>query len=160
MKNTQNNFIAGLFTLVGIIGFVFIMLTLSGVSAFATRKASYVVRFTLADGASGIKNGSAVRVGGQESGKVTKVGFWPPPTDEEGHAQPPQFVDVHIAIRRDITLYNDASVLLELPLLGNVSAINVPAVGTPGKGVLTEGSTITGRIAPPAFRPHKNGRSG
>ncbi|MDP1661328.1 MAG: MlaD family protein [Phycisphaerales bacterium] len=151
MKNTQNNFIAGVFTLLGIAGFVFIILTLSGVSAFATRKSEYTVRFSLADGASGLKNGSSVRVGGQEAGRVTSVSFWPDATDAQGHAQPPQYVDVRIAVRRDITLYNDAAVLLELPLLGNVSAINIPSVGNAEKGVLLQGSEIMGRIAPPAF---------
>ncbi|HYD01507.1 MAG TPA: hypothetical protein VEB22_09800 [Phycisphaerales bacterium] len=151
MKNTQNNFVAGVFTLVGIAGFVFIILTLSGVSAFATRKTEYVVRFTLADGASGLKNGSSVRVGGQEAGKVKSVAYWPEPIDAQGNPQPPQFVDVHVAIRRDIVLYKDAAVLLELPLLGNVSAINVPSVGTPGAGAMVDGDTIDGRIAPPAF---------
>ena len=151
MKNAHNNFIAGVFTLVGIAGFVFIILTLSGVSAFTTRKNDYIVRFTLADGASGLKNGSSVRVGGQEAGKVTSVRYFPVGSGAEGNSTPPQFVDVYVAIRRDITLYNDASVLLELPLLGNVSSINIPSVGTPGKGVLVEEAIITGRIAPPAF---------
>lgn len=151
MKNAHNNFIAGVFTLIGIAGFVFIILTLSGVSAFATRKNDYIVRFTLADGASGLKNGSAVRVGGQEAGKVKKVVYFPAGSGAEGNSTPPQFVDVHVAIRRDITLYSDASVLLELPLLGNVSSINIPSVGNAAKGVLMEGATISGRIAPPAF---------
>jgi len=151
MKNTQNNFVAGVFTILGIVGFVFIILTLSGASSFVTRKTEYVVRFTLADGASGLKNGSSVRVGGQEAGKVSKVEFWPAAQDEKGHAQPPQFVDVHVSIRRDIILYKDASVLLELPLLGNVSSINVPSVGTAGNRVLADGEVIEGRIAPPAF---------
>ena len=151
MKNAQNNFIAGVFTLIGIAGFVFIILTLSGVSAFATRRNEYIVRFTLADGASGLKNGSSVRVGGQEAGKVTSVSYYPAGSGAAGNSTPPQFIDVHVAIRRDLTIYSDASVLLELPLLGNVSAINIPSVGSPAKGVLTEGAVINGRIAPPAF---------
>lgn len=151
MKNAQNNFIAGVFTIVGIVGFVFIILTLSGVSAFAPRKNDYIIRFSIADGASGLKNGSSVRVGGQEAGKVSSVDFWPAGTGVEGNSEPPQFIDVRVAVRRDLTIYNDASVLLELPLLGNVSAINIPSVGTPAKGVLKQGDTITGRVAPPAF---------
>lgn len=151
MKNTQNNFIAGVFTLVGIAGFVFIILTLSGVSSFTQRRNDYTVRFRLSDGASGLKNGSAVRVGGQEAGKVRSVEYSPAGNGGKEGGVPPEFVDVHVSIRRDILLYKDASVLLELPLLGNVSSINIPSVGTPQAGVLGGGSVIEGRIAPPAF---------
>ncbi|MFT3686747.1 MAG: hypothetical protein QM783_17805 [Phycisphaerales bacterium] len=112
------------------------------------------MRFKLSDGASGLKNGSSVRVGGQEAGKVRSVEYFPKggggAGGKEGGAAP-EFVDVHVAIRRDVMLYKDASVLLELPLLGNVSSINIPSVGTAQAGTLAEGSTIAGRIAPPAF---------
>ena len=43
------------------------------------------------------------------------------------------------------------SVFIELPLLGTVSTINIPAVGTEASGRLEPGSKIKGTLSPPAF---------
>lgn len=146
MRNASNNLLAGVFVLVGVVGFVLIVLTLSGVSAWASSRTPYTVRFTLRDGATGLKQGSLVRVGGQQVGTVKSVAFVNNPDSGA-----PQFVDVVVGVNASIKLFNDAVVQLELPLLGSVSTINIPAAGTPAAGVLAPGATINGQLAPPAF---------
>lgn len=146
MKSASNNFLAGLFTIAGIVGFVFIVLTLSGMSAFTTSRTRYVVRFTLTDGARGLKNGSDVSVGGQSVGQVKKVTF--AVNEQTGAAEG---VDVHIAVDSSIALFKDATVYQIKPLLGDVSVMDIPSVGTPAAGKMAAGELIKGQIAPPSF---------
>jgi ABC-type transporter Mla subunit MlaD len=145
MKNAGTNFIVGLWTLAGLAGGMFLLLSLSGVSWLTERRAEYTVRFTVNEGAAGLKRGSVVRIGGQDVGVVSGVSY---KNDEQAA---PQFVDVGVSIRREIPLFKDATVQLELPLLGSVSLINIPSVGTLAAGKLSEGEIIEGNIAPPAF---------
>lgn len=145
MKNAGTNFIVGLWTLAGLTGGMFLLLSLSSVSWLTERRAQYTVRFSITEGAAGLKRGSVVRIGGQDVGVVSDVNY----KNDESAA--PQFVDVGVSIRREIPLFKDATVNLELPLLGSVSLINIPSVGSAASGKLAEGETIEGNIAPPAF---------
>ncbi len=146
MRNASNNLLAGAFVIVGVVGFVLIVMTLSGISAWISSRTPYTVRFTLRDGATGLKQGSLVRVGGQQAGTVKSVAFVIDPVSGA-----PQFIDVIVGVDASIKLFSDAVVQLELPLLGSVSWINIPAVGTPERGVLAPGATVPGQLAPPAF---------
>jgi ABC-type transporter Mla subunit MlaD len=145
MKNAGTNFIVGLWTLAGLAGGMFLLLSLSSVTWLTERRSDYTVRFSISEGATGLKQGSVVRVGGQDVGVVRSVAY-----ATDGNATP-EFVDVVISIRRELPLYKDAVVQLELPLLGSVSLINIPSVGTFAMGKLEEGGMIDGNIAPPAF---------
>ena len=144
MKSSSNNFLAGVFTIVGIVGFVFIILTLSGVSAFTQSRTKYIVQFELTDGARGLKNGSDVAVGGQSVGEVKKVRFSP-------SMEAPTAVDVEVAINSKVSLYEGAVVYQMKPLLGDVSAIDIPNVGNTKGHRFTEGEIIKGQVAPPSF---------
>lgn len=146
MKNTSNNFVAGLFVIGGVTGFVLIVLLLSGVRLWGGSQVPYTVRFTLEQGASGLKPGSLVRVGGQRAGAVTSVQYM-----LDASTQSPMAVDVVVGLDASIVLFKDAMPQLELPLLGTVSTLNISFTGTPGAGRLERGGTLTGMIALPPF---------
>ena len=76
-------------------------------------------------------------------GRVTGVEF-DPATEN---------VLVAIRIAAEHKLYTNAMIALDRPLLGSQSTINISGIGTPDKGLLKEGDTILGGLAPPAPRP-------
>jgi ABC-type transporter Mla subunit MlaD len=146
MKASSNNFVAGVFTLAGVAGLVFIILTLSGASALTHPRTKYVVRFTLVDGARGLKNGSDVSVGGQSVGQVKKVEF-----EKDAQTGAPTGILVDMAIDKQTVLYKNATVYQLKPLLGDVSAIDIPNVGSPPAPRLEPGGMVDGSVAPPSF---------
>jgi ABC-type transporter Mla subunit MlaD len=150
----KNNVLAALF-LLGSLGLaVWVSFMLKRSSGVSGPSLPFTVRFTLAQGASGIKPGSAVLLGGQQIGRVSRVSF--AQTDLPGGPRPVG-VDVHCEVRGDMPIFENALVLLELPLLGNISSINIGSVGdiaaTPTSGTprLEPNETIAGVVAPPAF---------
>jgi len=153
-RSNLYNVLAGGFLLGGIALAVGLSFLLSdGVSLEGTR--GFNVRFSIRDGAIGLQSGSTVLLGGQQVGKVSKVTFDPPPSS--GSA--PKSIVVTVRVRGDLTLFENAAVSLERPLLGSVSTLNITSVGDNtgvtvplGKGpTLEEGETINGTLAPPAF---------
>lgn len=150
---SRNNIIAGLFVIASLILAVVISIVISGAQSALVRTTPYVVRFTLEEGAAGLQADSPVTLGGQSVGRVTGVDFKRSPGGE------PEAVDVRIAVRADLTLYEDAWAFLERPLLGTLGTINIARPGD-GSGVaapqgtgprLEAGEVLVGRIAPPAF---------
>lgn len=154
--STRHNVIAGMFVIAAALLAIVISVLVSGAQRYLAATNQYVVRFSVSEGATGIKKGSVVTLGGQEVGTVTRVVLVP------GPGLAPASVDVYIAVRSSITLFEDARVLLERPLLGNLSTINIvdPGDGTTltqwqGTGpVLEPGEVVRGRLAPPAFLAH------
>ncbi|MEX2219415.1 MAG: hypothetical protein WD749_11745 [Phycisphaerales bacterium] len=149
---TRNNLIAGLFVIASTVLAVVISIIVSGAQKRLIPTNRYVVRFSLEDGAFGVKRGSIVSLGGQEVGRVTGVEFAYAPGGQASA------VDVHIAVRSSVTLYEDAWAFLERPLLGTISTLNIPSAGTGavaqhrGTGpILEEGEVLPGRLAAPAF---------
>lgn len=144
------NLLAGGFLLGGVVLAVVMSFMLADVNL--TRTKDYIVRFSIKDGATGLSPDAAVRVGGQQVGKVKHVKV-------EKDAQGEYVVDATIGIRADIKLYEDAWAYLEVPLLGTASTINIPFLGTGeevqtpqnGSPELAEGEILSGSIAPPAF---------
>ncbi len=150
-STTAHNVLAGAF-LLGTVGLgVGVAFTLSnGVSTATT---PFTVRFTLADGATGLKRGSEVLLGGQKVGRVERVDVAPDPGT--GAAA---WIDVVVRVRNDVTLYEDAAVFLDRPLLGSLSTINIAGVGTPGLAPFHGGGPqlepserVAGALAPPSF---------
>ena len=144
------NLLAGSFLLGGVFLAVLTSFILADVNF--TRTTEYLVRFSLRDGATGLTPDAAVRVGGQQVGKVKSVRV-----EQDQHGE--YVVNVVIKIRADIELYEDAWAYLEVPLLGTGSTINIPYLGS-GEGVdspqngsprLAAGEMLAGSIAPPAF---------
>ncbi|MBX3364446.1 MAG: MCE family protein [Phycisphaeraceae bacterium] len=141
----RNNILAGLFLLASICLALVVSIVLSDLSL--TPSKAYVVRFELREGATGLKPGSKVNIGGLEVGKVVSIGF---AKDESNR---PIGVDVRIKVRADLALYDDAVAYLDLPLLGTLSTINIPHAGghSAGASVLRPEGVLTGTLAPPAF---------
>ncbi|MFO0832171.1 MAG: hypothetical protein U0637_10035 [Phycisphaerales bacterium] len=149
----RNNLLAGLFVLMslGLAVAVSFVLAKRGAGSNATR---FVVRFTLSDGAAGLQSGSAVTLGGQPVGRVLSVDF----DGAGGGESAPTGVWVRVEVRRDIVLYENASVYLERPLLGTLSSINIVSPGGPGAGEhqgaserVEGGDVVVATLAPPAF---------
>ena len=146
----KSNLLAGGFLLGGVALAVAMSFVLADISL--TRSTEYVVRFSIQDGATGLAPDAAVRVGGQQVGKVKQVRVEKGP--DAGYV-----VNATIKIRADIELYEDAWAYLEVPLLGTASTINIPFVGTGeqvpvaqnGSPRLSAGEVLGGSIAPPAF---------
>jgi ABC-type transporter Mla subunit MlaD len=64
----------------------------------------------------------------------------------------PEGVDVHVRIRADLTLYPNAVVHLERPLLGTMSTLNIASPGDASGGQpVSPGAVLPGAIAPPAI---------
>jgi ABC-type transporter Mla subunit MlaD len=152
MSNARNNMIAGVFVLLGLLLAVWASFMLSDRSGFASTR-EFTVRFTLAQGAMGLKRSSPVMLAGQQIGRVLSVGFDTPAGDGV-----PTAVDVLVEVRSDLTIYENALINLEKPLLGSLSSINIIAVGSRevasprGSGPQIEaGEIVPGRIAPPGF---------
>lgn len=145
---TRNNVKAGIFV-VG--GAVILLLGLMKVGNFwgylFEKRTHYVFRFTIEDGAAGLKKGSMVKVGGQPVGEVLAVTFARPegatvvPLEQTAAsrfaralenadpAQPDKAIFVRASMNSDIEIFRNAKVYLELPLLGSVSTINIPDLG-------------------------------
>lgn len=149
-RAARNNILAGAFVL-GALGLgVWASFKLSSVPPMSglTR---FTVRFSLEDGATGLKAGSEVLLAGQRIGRVLAVDF----AKQDGV---PTGVVVDVETRADVTIYEDAGVFLQLPLLGTLSSINISSVGTgkvaaPGGATarVESGDVIAGKLAPPAF---------
>lgn len=151
----SNNVKAGVFMLGGLAGGFAILVALANGLDLLKSKNEYVVRFTLKNGANGLKKDSSVRIGGQEVGKVIGVGYeWAaPPTGDLAKTIPagtriPAAILVKLGLQSDIAIFKNAKFQLEQPLLGSVSVINVTDVGTPDAGLLPPGSQIAAGLAP------------
>lgn len=144
------NLLAGGFLLGGVVLAVVMSFILADMSLTPTTE--YVVRFSVQDGATGLARDAAIRVGGQQVGKVRNVRV-----ERDGDGE--YVVNVTVKIRSDIELYEDAWAYLEVPLLGTASTINIPYLGSGaeiaqpqnGSPKLAAGEVLHGSIAPPAF---------
>lgn len=143
-KVSRNNVIAGLFVVGAMLLALFISIMVSGAQKRLASTNPYTIRFSLLDGASGLKPGSPVTLGGQEVGRVTAISF----TGRDQGAI--SGVDVRIAVRSDIPIHEDAWAFLERPLLGSMSAINVSSLGG-AKPAVPVGGVLMGTVAPPSF---------
>lgn len=151
--SSRNNIIAGAFLLVALALAVTISIILSNAEQRIRSTKDYTIRFSLSSGTHGLKSGSQVLLGGQPVGWVRSININP---DEGGL---PGWIDVGVAVRADLRLYESAIATLERPLLGSASALNFVSPGTAervsnptGAGPeLEEGETITGSLAAPAF---------
>lgn len=158
----RNNVLAGSFLILALVLAVWASFQLSGEAVKDARR-PYVARFSIAEGATGIKKDSEVLLGGQRVGTVVSTGFFRhTPAPVEGKPQPERFyVDVLFRVRDDLALHPDAGVYLDRPLLGSLSTISIADVGAPGgkasgeiprdPSPLASGVVVlAGHVAPPA----------
>lgn len=147
---SRNNIIAGVFVVLGVVLAVAISIILSGAQERLTPTRGYDVRFATRDGTAGLEPGSVVTLGGQKIGRVTGIRV---------ARETPDAVDVRIAIRADLRVYEDAVAYLVQPILGGLASVNLPTLGSSasvaaplGAGPEVEpGEVIPGRIAPPSL---------
>lgn len=148
--SSRNNVLAGVFIVASLVLAVVMAFTLASISGLGPTT-PYKVRFSVQDGAVGLKKGSDVQLGGQLVGKVTKVELAKAPGPDG--TMNPEGIDVSVELLKDLVLYKDAKFSLERPLLGSLTTINIWSVGdASGKaGRLEPGQTIKGGLAPPSF---------
>lgn len=142
--------LAGLFVVGSLILAVVMAFALASLSGLGPTK-PYTVRFSVQDGAVGLKKGSDVQLGGQLVGKVTKVEL---AKAQSGTGETiPAGIDVSIELVEELVLYKDAKFTLERPLLGSLTTINIWSVGdaSGSAGRLEPGATILAGLAPPSF---------
>jgi ABC-type transporter Mla subunit MlaD len=122
-RSARNNLLAGLFVIASVLLGVWVAFLLAdrGPGMDALR---FTLRFDLASGAPGLQAGSPVHVGGQQAGQVVSVAF-----DNSGEDGQPTGVDVRVEVRDDVLLFEDATIMLERPLLGSLSSVNISDAG-------------------------------
>lgn len=147
----RNRILAGGFLIASLAVAVYLSFVLSDVFGRLGSFHEYRVLFTVRQGTAGLKPNSPVLLGGQPVGRVTSI---EPLASEEGGGAIDS-MEVRILVRRSVTLYEDAVVELEQPLLAGLSSLNFSSVGggageTGGGGeggaaamkVLAEGGTL------------------
>lgn len=141
----KNHVRAGAFVFFALALFIVVLITIAGGSDLWRRTTRYVVRFPLEVGATGLAEGSDVRVGGRTVGAVGRIDL-----AYEDADRPPVGVDVTIRIERGIPVFDDAVAFLERPLFGASSVINFPSLGGAASTKrLDAGARIPGLVAPP-----------
>lgn len=151
---SRNNALAGLFVLICIGLFVLVITLLTGASERFVGTSSYIVDFSLADGAEGLERGAPVKLAGKRIGRVLSSDLRFERAAGSAADAPAEItgVEVTVEIRADVQLYEDARVNLVRPLLGSVSAINITSLRTrPEAKPVAAGSRIAGQIGPPGF---------
>lgn len=132
----RNNVLAGLFLVVAMVLTVFISFWVEegfNKLPFVSPRASYTVRFTLADGVAGLKPGSPVTLGGKEIGSVSSIEYETRLT--QGRDEPTA-INVTIGVDSGIVLYDNADVSVIAPLLGSLSSVNISSVGGGGEAAI------------------------
>lgn len=154
-RGSKNNILAGLFLIGSLALGLSVFFVLANLwEKLTVKRNQYNVHFSLAEGAEGLDTGAVVKVGGVKAGQV--IG-WNYALDDTGGRI--VGIDIRIEVNAQIILYENATPMLLLPLLGSTSTINFPDVGNPkqvaspgnGNPRLEPGETIIGHLAPPAF---------
>ncbi len=154
---SRNNIMAGMFLVGALLVGVVISFILGDVGASLFQdKSTYVVRFPLDVGATGLKKGSEVTLGGQKIGSVERVKL---AFDEGG--QSVLGIDVEIAVDARVRFYDAAVADLLVPFIGSISSINFAGVGAPESDdndtpdadapaptLIADGDVIHGQLAP------------
>ncbi|MBL8745655.1 MAG: hypothetical protein JNK58_04770 [Phycisphaerae bacterium] len=142
MRGGRNNLLAGILVVTSIVCAVVITILLAGtLEQLGTRP--YRVRFTVAEGATGLEQGSRVLVGGQPVGVVDGLKF---DFAEDGRAEA---VEVDLSIGHGIRFRKGAVAYLVSPLLGGSGTINFRTTGE--GGMIGPDDLIEGRISPPTM---------
>lgn len=158
MKPTRrNNILAGAFLVTALLLAVFLSFLLSDALDRVGTFNRYVLRFDLSEGATGIKRGSPLTLGGQQVGRVTEIetATRPGPTVDGEVLRIPYAIDVTVAVEKDVVLFDNARARIELPLLGTLSSINIssvggedlpPALGNESVALLNEGGMLDASV--------------
>ena len=140
----RNNVLAGMFVVVSLVLAVFISFWVEDgfdKLPFVNPRASYVVRFDLAEGVAGLKPGSPVTLGGKTIGSVSSIRYR---TEKVGGRDAATGIDVTIKVDSGLVLYDDAAVAVVAPLLGSLASLNISDIGGDAEGaaVLARGGEL------------------
>lgn len=155
-SNRRNTILAGAFVVASLLLAVWVSFMLSDTQGTARMRALQV-RFPLAIGAHGLQKGSPVLMGGQQIGQVADWRF-AFKKDDQGR-DIAEAVVVQASIDQSLTVFEDAKVFLERPLLGTLSSLNIVDVGgtqpadsaKAPAAVLKDDGVLMGTLAPPAL---------
>lgn len=151
----RNNVVAGLFLVLSIVLAVSIAFILSDIQDRFASRTEYIIRFPTEVGVTGLQQGAAVTFGGLSVGEVREIRKLSG-VDPETGVEITEALDVVVALRSDLVVYEDAFGDLTPPMLGGVSRINIPSAGQGAyeggpeddNAVLDEGEYLRGRYAP------------
>jgi hypothetical protein len=151
---SRNNVFAGLFLVFSLALGVWVTFTLSD-RGTPGANSPVVIRFPIETGAYGLKQGSAVTLGGQRVGEVISTGFHTEPVENTKDLR--RFIDVLAKVRGDLGIDQTSAANLDRPLLGSSSTINISMVGTGHAAPTWKPSeldsaapVIVGTLSPPA----------
>lgn len=141
-RGSRNNVLAGLLVIGAIVVSLVVVALLGGLRD-SWGKEPRIVRFSVADGVTGLKKGSEVRMGGLRVGLVDSVS----PVVESDLVTG---MEVRISVDPGMAPLREGAVAyLETALLGSASNINFSGLGA-GR-LLTATDVIPGKLAPPGF---------
>ena len=154
MSRDRNNIRAGVFVLSGVTLIFVGIVVLSDFRTWFVPMQSVDVRFHLADGLKGLKEGAAVKIGGVPAGAVAQI------IDEHNDDGVVVGQIVRFEIPAKYKIYSNAHLELDVPVLGSGTALNVRSFGGPIEGVTPDkaaleydpaGDPIPGNMAPNEF---------
>jgi hypothetical protein len=136
----RNNIRAGVFVTVALIVSMGVIVALTdAIGRLSRRTHEFRVSFDVESGVANLKEGSDVRVGGMQMGRVLEVTpEYPDPSSD----QPLRRIMVRFNIDRAVALRESAKVFVSAPLIGSDAWIDIPDVGN--GAVLAEGTLIIG----------------
>jgi ABC-type transporter Mla subunit MlaD len=159
-RTLRDNVLAGLFVVSGL------AIGVWGSFLLGERPAgtglSFTIQFSLQQGVAGLKPGSPVLLAGKQIGQVRRVEFAVERTGGQVSSAStsglltPVGVNVFVEVDGSLTLYENAGIYLDRPLLGNLSSLNISSTGSPeatvfaGTPRIEPNDIVRGGIAPPA----------
>lgn len=137
-ERERNNIRAGVFVSISLIACMAVIIALTNVAeAIFHSTTNYVVTFPVSSGVGNLKSGSEVRIGGVRKGKVADVIA---PFDKDGGFRT---IGVEFKLDQEITLYENAIIVVGLPIIGNDAWLDIPNVGD-ASAALPPGNSIKG----------------
>ncbi len=124
MATDRSNVKAGAFVLAGLVVAFLVIILLSDFEAMFTRMQQVQVRYLLADGVKGLREGASVTIGSYPIGTVTNI----EQADDDGDRVTHQLVTFEIPER--YRLYDNARIELVTQFIGAGAALNIADVGS------------------------------
>lgn len=126
-ERRRNNIKAGVFVTICLLAAFSVVLTLGEAWRTFERTNDYVVSFAVSSGIGYLAEGAEVRIGGVRMGEVAQI---EPLLDHD----PFDTIHVHLRLDHRVTLYDDAVIHLNAPLIGKEAWIDIPSTGRPETG--------------------------
>jgi ABC-type transporter Mla subunit MlaD len=140
----RNNVRAGVFVLVTLLLIMAVIFLLGDVKQYFAAPRSYVVTYPVESGVKNLSQGSVVRVGGINMGRVSSVRLITP----EAPDAPARMIEVSFTLSRDVHLFSNAGISVQAPLIGSEAWLDITSLGgtdlDPEATLLTDGQHLAG----------------